>query len=485
MSGKALLGSTVSLLLAGCVVGPNYQAPRASAPVKWTTPLGAGETDAPLALADWWRSFNDADLDRLETAAVESNLTLRAAEQHVREARAERDFVAGGRWPSAGTTVAYSNNDYGANNFPPLPPGSPITFNLYSVGFDAAWELDLFGGVHRAVEASNAQLGAAQYARRDVLISVLAEVARSYIEARGYQERLKITRRNISAQADIVELTRSRYRSGLSTDLDVEQATALLTATQAQLPALESGYAQSVHELSVLVGAQPGALIERMSRVQPIPLTPPVIPVGLPAELLRRRPDVERAERELAAATAEIGVARADLFPKFSLTGGVGLVSISESRWLEYASRYWAAGPGIEWNLLEGGRLRANVRVQQARAAQAFDSYRQTVLTALEDAEDALVGYAKEQSRRQSLAQSERASAAALHLATELYRSGLTDFLTVLDSERTLYGAQDALVESTRAASLDLVQLYKALGGGWEQQPAPSATAVRQMSSGP
>jgi outer membrane protein, multidrug efflux system len=477
MSSRTFLWGITVALLVGCTVGPNYKPPEEQAPVKWATQLAAGESDAPAALASWWRSFKDPDLDALVNTAVRSNLTLRGAEEHVREARAARDVVAGGRWPSAGASVAYSKNRYGANSYPPLGlfPGIPLDYNLYDAGFDAAWELDLFGGVRRAVEASSAELGAAEYARRDVLVSLLAEVARNYIGARAYQERLDITHQNIAAQQAIVELTRSRYQSGLASDLEVEQATALLTATQAQLPALESGFVQSVHHLSVLLGQDPGALLERMSHATPVPLTPPVVPVGLPSELLRRRPDVQRAERELAASTAEIGVAEADLFPKFSLVGALGISSTSTSNLLEYASRYWSAGPTVQWNLLEGGSLRANVRVQKARAAQALDAYRQTVLVALEDAENALVAYAKEQTRRRSLAQSEQSSEAAFHLSSELYRSGLVDFLNVLDAERTLYTAQDALVGSTESVSLDLVQLYKALGGGWQQGSTPES----------
>ena len=477
MRSSALLSGTVLALIAGCEVGPNYRPPSEQTPEKWATPLAGGEADTPAALASWWMSFNDPELDKLIGAAVQSNLTVRVAEERVREARAARDVVAGGRWPSAAASASYSRNRYGANSFPPLGafPGVPLDYNLYNLGFDAAWELDLFGGVRRAVEASNAQVGAAEYARRDVLVSVLAEVARTYIDARAYQERLAVTRENIAAQQDTVELTRSRYRGGLASDLEVEQATALLTSTQAELPALETGFAQSVHELSVLLGENPGALLEGMAREKPIPLTPPHVPVGLPSDLLRRRPDVERAERELAASTAQIGVARADLFPKFSLTGALGLESTSTGNLLEYASRYWTVGPAIQWKLFEGGRLRANVRVQEARADQALDTYRQTVLTALQDTENALVAYSKEQTRRQSLVQTVQSSQAAFQLSSELYRSGVVDFLNVLVAERALYNAQDALVGSTQSVSLDLVQLYKALGGGWQQDSKPES----------
>jgi outer membrane protein, multidrug efflux system len=475
MSSRTFFWGSTLVLLAGCAVGPNYKPPSGQAPVKWATPLAAGESDAPAAVASWWGSFRDPELNALIGTAVQSNLTLRVAEERVREARAEREVVAGGRWPSADASVAYSKNRYGANSFPPLGqfPGIPLDYNLYTVGFDAAWELDLFGGVRRAVEASSAEVEAAEYARRDVLVSVLAEVARNYIDARGYQERLAITRENIAAEQGVVDLTRSRYRNGLASDLEVEQASTLLTTTEAQQPALESAFAQSVHRLAVLLGESPGAMLERISRPAPIPLTPPVVPVGLPSDLLRRRPDVERAERELAASTAEIGVAEADLFPKVSLMGALGVTSTSTGNLLEYASRYWSAGPTVHWNLFKGGSLRANVRVQKARAEQALDNFHQTVLVALEDAENALIAYSKEQARRRSLAQSVQSSRAAFQLSSALYRSGLVDFLNVLDAERTLYNAQDALAGSTEAVSLDLVQLYKALGGGWQQVERP------------
>jgi multidrug efflux system outer membrane protein len=458
-------------IVSGCAVGPNYHPPHISAPTAWSSPLAGGETNGPVALADWWKNFGDTNLDALMTQAVRSNLDLRIAEARVREARAERAVAAGGWWPSLGGSAVYSRNRWSQNNFPPLPPGVPLDYNLYNAGFDAAWELDLFGGTRRAVEAANAEVGAAEYNRRDVLISLLAEVARNYLEARGFQQRLAITRQNIQVQTEILDLTRSRFQHGLSSDLDVQQAAALLNATEAQVPSLKTGFQASVHHLAVLLGQPPGALLNEMAAEKPIPVTPPVVPVGLPSDLLERRPDIQRAERELAAATARIGVATADLFPKFSLTGVLGVESVSAGNWFDAASRYWTAGPTLQWNIFQAGRLRANIRVQTARQEQALDAYQKTVLTALEEAENALVAYAQEQVRRRSLWNSVQADQRALELARQLYRSGLTDFLRVLESERSLYAAQDALVQSDQTISLDLVQLYKALGGGWSDPP--------------
>lgn len=433
--------------------------------------MAGGETNAPVDLAAWWKSFDDTNLDSLMVTAEQSNLTLRVAEARVREARFEKAVVSGGLWPSVGASGGYSRNHYGAHTFPPLGGfGIPLGYNLYNADFDAAWELDVFGGTRRAVESANAQIGAAEYSQDDVLVSLLAEVARNYVTARAYQQRLGIARDNIRVEQQVLDLTTNLFGNGLGSDLDVQQARALLEATEAQVPSLQTGFDESVFHLAVLLGQTPGALTDSMSTKEPIPLTPPLVPVGLPSDLLQRRPDVQQAERQLAAATAQIGVARAGLFPKFSLTGMAGVESVSAGNWFNYASRYWSAGPTVQWDLFEAGSLVANVHVQNARQEQALNNYKQTVLTALEDTENALTAYAREQVRRESLTRSADADRQAFDLSTQLYKNGLADFIRVLDSETALYSAQDALVQSDQAVSLDLVQLYKALGGGWEAE---------------
>jgi NodT family efflux transporter outer membrane factor (OMF) lipoprotein len=446
--------------------------------------MAGGETNGPGDLAAWWKNFGDTNLDSLMVTAVESNLTLRVAAARVREARAEKGVVAGALWPSLGSSAGYSRNHFGAHSFPPLGAlGVPLGYDLYNAGFDAAWELDIFGGIRRAVEAANAEIGGAEYNQRDVLVSLLAEVARNYIGARSYQQRLAITLANIRVQQEILDLTSNRFQSGLNSDLDVQEAAAILTSTEAQVPSLETGFRENVYALAVLLAQPPGASLDEMSAEKPIPIKPPMVPVGLPSDLLRRRPDVQSAERELAAATARIGVAKAEYFPKFSLTGFTALESVSASDWFTYASRAWSAGPTMQWELFEAGRIRANVRVQNARQEQTVEAYQQTVLVALEEAENALTAYAREQVRRESLSQSVEANQQALELSTQLYKSGLADFLRVLDSERSLYVAQDALVQSDEAVSLNLVQLYKALGGGWEVAAAPGAVASLTTTS--
>jgi outer membrane protein, multidrug efflux system len=481
MNWKAVIASLCVALLAGCAVGPNYQAPKTNTPAQWTTSLAGGETNGPVDLGQWWKNFNDTNLDALIATAIQSNLTLNIAEARVREARAQKGVVSGGLWPSLGAGAGYSRNHYGANTFPPLGGfGVPLDYNLYNADFDAAWELDIFGGTRRAVEAANAQIGAAEYGERDVLVSLLAEVARNYIGARAYQQRLNIVQENIRVEQDTLDLTSNRYENGLTSDLDVQQAKALLNQNEAEVPSLEASFDSSVYQLGVLLGQPPDALVDEMSATNPIPLTPPLVPVGLPSDLLQRRPDVQQAERQLAAATAQIGVAKADLFPKFSLTGTVGVQSTWAWNWMDYASKYWNAGPTVEWDLFQAGSIVANVHVQNARQQQALDTYQQTVLVALQDTETALTAYAREQVRREKLVQSAQADQEAFDLAAQLYQNGLADFLNVLDSESKLYAAQDAVVQSDQNVSLDLVQLYKALGGGWEQATNVPAMADKQ-----
>ena len=457
-------------LLAGCTVGPDYHPPKTAAPAQWASPQAGGETNAPAAQAAWWKSFRDPELDLLVVRAAQSNLNLRAAVARVREARGAARVVSAGLWPTLDAAGSYGRERYSANGFPPFPPGVPLDADVYQAGFDAAWEMDVFGGTRRAAQAARAELAAAEFGRRHVLISIFAEVARNYIEARAFQRRLTVAGANIKAQEEILALTRDRFAKGLTSDLDVQEADALLATTRSQTPAFETGFQSDAYQLGLLLGQPPGALLNELTNTAPIPVAPPVVPVGLPSDLIRRRPDVQQAERQLAAATARVGVAAADLYPKFSLTGDVGLQSISAGDWFTAGSRYWTAGPTAQWRIFDAGLIRANIRVQNARVDQALAAYEQSMLAAFTDVETALTAYAKEQTRRQSLAHAAQANEKAVALATDLYRHGLADFLRVLESQRSLYQSQDALIESEHAVSSDLIALYKALGGGWEDQ---------------
>jgi NodT family efflux transporter outer membrane factor (OMF) lipoprotein len=354
-------------------------------------------------------------------------------------------------------------------------------------GFDASWEIDVFGGVQRSIEAARADEQASLDARRDVLVTLLAEVARYYVDLRGLQRELAIARENVRSQEDTVELTRSRFQAGLATDLDVARAEALVATTQSQIPSLQTSLQQAIHHLSILLGQEPTALQVELSREAPIPPPPPMVPVGLPSELLRRRPDIRRAERRLAAATARIGVATAELFPRFALTGGFGLAAAKPGDIFRTDSAYYSIGPAINWRIFDAGRIQFNVRVQNALERESFANYQATVLRSLEDVENALVAYARERERWQALDRAVAANKRAVDLANQLYTRGLTDFLNVLESQRNLYAAQDQLAQSERNLSSDVIALYKALGGGWEsQEPVdaePRTIPVGQSSS--
>ena len=469
------------LVLAGCAVGPNYHRPAVAAPQQWGEPYAGGETNSAASVATWWKHFNDPELNSLIDRATQSNLDLHIARARVREARAEYGIAVGNLWPKVDASGSYTRQRYSQNQ--PLIGSLPSSFNIplendvYQSGFDASWEVDVFGGQRRAAESAKAQVAAAEFGERDVLVSLLGDVAVNYVEARGYQRQIAIANENIQAQEQSLSITQKRFENGLVSNLDVQQAATLLATTRATVPTLETSLQASIHRLGVLLGQSPETLQTELSAVAPIPAAPPEVPVGLPSQLIIRRPDVARAERQLAAATANIGVAKADLFPKFYLTGVVGLESVSSSDWFDAGSRFWSAGPTVQWNIFDAGRIRANIKVQNARQEQALDNYEKTALTAFEDVENALVAYAKEQERRRSLEDAVKSSQESLRLANQLYANGLTDFINVLDAERTLFEAEDALAQSDMTVSADVVALYKSLGGGWESQSSPASVA--------
>ncbi len=476
----------VLLFLSGCAVGPNYRAPQTKAPAQWNESLAGGETNYAITTTEWWTNFNDSKLDSLVGRAVLSNLDLRIAQARMREARAQYGIASADLWPTVDGSSSYARQRQSQHQ-PVIGavPLSPDLFenNVYKAGFDASWEIDVFGGKRRAKEAAGAQVSASEFGRRDVLITLLGDVARNYVDLRGYQGRLAIALENIEAQEKTLAITRDRFAKGLSSDLDVQQASTVLATTRAQVPTLESSIQTAMHRLEVLLGQQPGTLQAELTQASPIPAQPPVVPVGLPSELLLRRPDIRQAERQFAAATANIGAAKADLFPKFFLTGAAGFESVSASDWFTGGSKLWSVGPTMQWRIFDAGRIRGNIKVQNARQEAALATYEKTVLTAFEEVENGLVLYAKEQVRRRSLQDAVVSSQKSLDTANKLYANGLTDFLRVLDAERSLYQSQDSLVQSDRTISANLISLYKSLGGGWEDVE-PSALAVAQNGSG-
>jgi NodT family efflux transporter outer membrane factor (OMF) lipoprotein len=463
-------GLAVALGAAGCKVGPNYERPQTGAPDAFAN-LGTGNTpsgsDATKSVeAFWWKGLGDPKLNELIEQSIATNLDLKLAIARIREARALRGFVDADRFPMVDAQGSYSRERRSPNAGQFSTDGR--NESLFTVGFDASWELDFFGRIARSVEAADYDIESAIDNRRDVVVTLVSDIARNYVELRGFQQRLGIAVKNIQTQQQSVEITRSRFTAGLTTDLDVAQAEAILASTRSTVPTLEAGARRSMHRLSVLLGREPGALIADLDQAQTIPTVPQVVPVGVPSELLRRRPDVRRAERDLAAATARIGVATGDLFPRFSLTGSFGLQSDKIADLGDASSRFWSVGPAVRWPILDWYKIRSNINVQEARTEQALVRYEQSLLGSFEDVENALVSYSREQVRRASLADSVAASRRALDLSQQLYSTGLADFQRVLDSQRTLFAAEDQLVDSERQVSSNYVALCKALGGGWE-----------------
>ncbi len=483
----------LALLAGGCAnipsVGPDYHRSTTKAPTQWAEPLAGGETNRATTVAAWWKNFSDPELNSLIDRAVQSNLDLRVAQARVREARAQYGIAVANLWPKVDASGSYmrqhqSQNQPVIGSFP--VPSSAFENNVYQAGFDASWEIDAFGGQRRAVESAKAQVAGAEYDRRATLLTLLGDLTRTYLDVRGDQRQLTISKENIAAQEQSLAIAEDRFTNGLTSDLDVQQAATLLASTRAEVPALQSSLQASIHQLGVLLGQPPEALLAELSGSAPIPPAPPVVPVGLPSELLERRPDVQQAERQLAAATANIGVAKADLFPKFYLTGLAGFESISADDFFNPSSRVWSIGPTVQWRIFDAGRIRSNIRIQNARQEEALAIYQRTELNAFEDVENALVAYAKEQERRRELQNAVTSSQASLELAQKLYRNGLTDFLNVLDAERSLYQLQGALVQSDQSVSTDVVALYKSLGGGWETESSlvsTSAAATTQTNS--
>jgi multidrug efflux system outer membrane protein len=481
---RSMMACLLLGMFAGCAVGPDYHREDAQAPASWSSALQNGVTGGDTQSA-WWTSFHDSELDALIRRAAQSNLDLRAAESRLRQARALREGSAADFGPtvnaSASALKQLQSKDQPLIGSLPLPPSFPFEYKVYQAGFDAAWEIDVFGGKRRALEVADAELQGTAEARNDVLVSVLAEVARDYIELRGAQQRLEIARRAVTLQQETVELNEARLRGGVATDLDLRREAALLASVQASVPPLETAVRSAMYSLAALLGRQPDELVAELTPTSVVPPTPPEVPIGLPSDLLRRRPDVRNAERQLAAETARIGVAKSNWFPKFSLTGDFGSESVSTGKWFESSSRFWSFGPNFQWRLFDFGRVRAEVNAQTAVQEESLVAYQKAVLTSLREAESAVVAYAQEQNRRRALAEAVADDQRSLELANALYAKGRVNYLDVLDVRRNLYQATDLLAQSDQAVSVDLIALYKALGGGWET--LPPAAALENVST--
>jgi NodT family efflux transporter outer membrane factor (OMF) lipoprotein len=430
----------------------------------WHTQLKGGPTAEegdPQKLAAWWTTLNDPELSSLMERAVAGNPDLKKARARIREARARRGLAKTELFPTldgAGSaTWKHSSKDTGTGK----------TSDLYAASFDAGWELDIFGGVRRSVEAAQADLQASQEDLRDVLVSLLAELALNYLDVRTLQVRFAVAEANLQTQSETYQLTQLRYEAGLSDELAVQQARYNVANTRSQIPALRTGLEEAMNRIAVLLGEHPGEVHDELEKRGPIPVTPVKVAVGVPADILRRRPDVRRAERELAAQTARIGVATADLYPKFRLSGSIGLETLSIRNLFSVGTQSLSGGPGITWAIFDAGAIRQNIEVQSALQEQYVIAYQASLLSALEEVENALVAYAEEQERRESLREAAQAAEKAVELAQQKYQAGLTDFSIVLDAQRSLLSFQQELAQSEGTVTSNLVRLYKAVGGGW------------------
>jgi len=453
------------LSLAGCAIGPDYSAPT-------TPPATFASADADLLVAQpfeaaWWEQFGDPVLDDLIERALADDLDVRIAAARIEESRALARRTRREQWPSSRYEAAYDESKAQQ----PVFTSERIEVESYRTGFQTAWEVDVFGRARRSTEAALADAEAAEATLRDVQVLVAAEVASTYLELRAAQKRLRVAEENLTNQRETLRLTEVRYALGRGSELDVASARAALSATEAQIPGLVTAEQVAAHRIAVLLGLRPGDLdVELAYREMPPHLT--TLAIGAPEDLLRRRPDVRAAERRLAAATARIGVEKADLFPRVSLSGFLGFITGDSSELGESSSRAWSATPVISWAAFDLSAARAQVRGAEARAVAALAEYEQTVLRALEETENAFVNYAQQRQRLAAVLEQAEASRRAAELARIRYREGALDFLRLLDAERTVLEAEDAVAVAEAELNSAVVAIYKALGGGWEAAPA-------------
>lgn len=468
-----------ALLTSGCVVGPDYEKPHIALPLRWTG-TGKVETSKTPELSHWWSRLDDPLLTALIDEAVAGNLDVAASKARIREARASYRQSVGGLFPSADGSASATRNRSAAST-----SGSSDTYSLFQAGFDASWELDLFGGKRRSVEAARYGLDAAEEDLRATLLTLIGDVASNYVEARGYQARAALARRTAASQRETVQLTRTRLEAGAASAVDVANASGQASTTEANIPTLEASYAQAVHRLSVLTGRPPAALADRLKKIARIPSPKLPIPTGIPADILLARPDVRLAERQYAQYTAKIGQAEAERYPSVSLTGNIATSGLKLGDLGKSSSISWSFGPTLTVPVFNAGQLAAATDMARAQRDQYFVAWRASVLTALEDVENALVALAQERVRNGRLAASVGHYRDGAALARELYQSGSTSFLELLEAERSLYSAEDALIESRVSIATDYIALNKALGGGWDGFVDASRPEVVDVNTGP
>lgn len=476
MPRRTLAFVALLALLAGtaaCTVGPDYVKPEVSVPDLWRAKAVEGVEEGQASVQTWWELLEDPVLTDLLERAEAANFDLEIAVARIREVRAVHRISKGDWYPDIDGQVSADAQRLSESSFGPL---GGRTVENYSVGVGLSWEIDVFGRVRRSVESALASFEATVEDYRDVLVVLLADVGRNYVDVITLQDRIALARQNVQDQQESFQLTRDRFNAGLTSALDVAQAESNLANTEARIPPLESQLNAALNRLAVLLGVNPGSLHDELLGKTLLPRPADEVAVAIPAEVIRQRPDIRRAERDLAAQTALIGVARADLYPRFSLSGFLGLASADIGDLLKGDSVTWSVGLPVIGNLFDGGRTRGRIQVEEARTEQALSIYKLTVLLALEEVEDALVDYAKERVRRGRLARAVDATGRSVELVRTQYMAGLTDFQNVLDSERSLTEQQDQLAQSEGRVIVNLITLYRALGGGWQSDPENEET---------
>jgi multidrug efflux system outer membrane protein len=469
---KLLTGSAVgglTAILCACAVGPNYQRPVTPVPPQFVNVGQPGFSGAEV-VAKFWTLFNDPKLDRLVDDALLANKDLQRARANLRASRAARRLAGFDLFPTVTAAGRYTHQRESRNQLP-AAISPERTLDDVDVGFDAFWELDFFGRVRRSYEAARAEEQASVASLRDAQVTVTAEVARNYFVLRGLQEQLAVAVRNADNQNQTLKVTQARLEAGRGTELDSARAEAQLKTTLATIPLLESSTATTIYRLSVLTGRLPDALTSELQVAEPLRDLPSLNTVGDPATLLRRRPDIRVAERSLAASTARIGVAIGDLFPKVTFTGAIGYDAATFRGIGKSGSDTYSVGPSISWAAFDLGRVSARIKIAHAQADADLAAYESSVLGALEETEDALITYGRAQSRRDLLTQAANASEHAADLARQRFQGGLTDFVNVLEAERDALSVQDSLAQSRTQTATALVAVYKALGGGWADEP--------------
>jgi NodT family efflux transporter outer membrane factor (OMF) lipoprotein len=491
-----VLACVALLAIAGCTVGPNFEPPKSATPEVFNrTQTAQAQSKAVEAQfgAEWWTLFNDPILNGLEQQLADANLDVAAASARLLQSRAERRVAGAAEYPTLDAAASY-NRERGSENgilsllgvtpsqsqplsasgsaplgvaAMPGSKGSPA-YNLYQVGFDASWEVDIWGHVRRSVEEATALSDASYEDRNAVLLSARAELARDYVDLRSTQELLQIAHENLDIANDALRLTQVRKREGVTTDLDVSNASAQVEIIESLLPTLESHSEATINAIGLLLGEEPGALRQTLAATQEVPVLPAQVPIGFPSELVQRRPDIRKAEAQLHAATASIGVAKADFYPRIMLNGSAGFQSLQLTSLASWASGQFVAGPSITFPIFEGGRLKGTLQLREAQQQEAAIAYKETVLRAWQEVDDALVTYDAEQRRRDRLALAVTMNQRALSVARDRYKAGALDYLDVLNVQKQLLQAQSDLEQSRAAAATNLITLCKALGGGWE-----------------